>query len=188
MRAGTRKLLGLPAVAVALLTALLTTAPPAAAGPLIGGHWAKDGLARAQIYFVDHTGANWPVGGTVNEWNKASGVDSYYVTSCPGSWLHCVNVWEWNDSGDNRYGVTFYNIGANGHFTSAEVWLNSGLARNATQTRKTACHEEGHVLGLDHQFTRTSCLMSGDAVANGISVYPSADDLATLKSLYAHGN
>ncbi|MFB6618867.1 matrixin family metalloprotease [Streptomyces sp. NPDC085524] len=180
-----RKAMALPAVVMALFTALVTTAPAAQAGPLLGGHWSRDGTARAQIYFVDHTGSFWPVGSTVSQWNKASGVDSYYVTSCPGSWLHCVDVNEYNTA-DGNYGVTYYNIGSDGHFTSADVWLNNNTVRNSTQARKTSCHEEGHVLGLDHQFTPSSCMMSGNAVTNGISTYPSQDDLNTLHNLYDH--
>jgi hypothetical protein len=179
----------IPVAAVAAVIGFNTSS--ASAGPLIGGHWAHDGNTRSQIYFVDHTGPNMPVASTVYKWNEAHGVDSYYETSCPNSRLHCVPVYEYTDtSAGAPYGITYISpTDGAGHFTGSEsVYLNDGTITNATQERKSTCHEEGHVLGLDHQFTTTSCMMQGNAVQQGISMYPNADDFNTLHNLYNHAN
>lgn len=76
-----------------------------------------------------------------------------------------------------------------GHYTGTEkIYMNNATVTNATQARKSTCQEEGHALGLDHQYTNTTCMEQGDAVANHISPYPNAHDFAQLQALYAHAN
>ena len=83
--------------AIASVSALLMTVAvlsPANATHTSGWHWAHDGLTNSQIYFVDHTGASWPVTTVTYKWNEAIGVNSYYETACPSSTLHCVSLME----------------------------------------------------------------------------------------------
>jgi len=185
-----RHLYAVLSVVVLTLVGLTAVPSPASASHLEGGHWAHDGLAHSQIYFVDHTGAFWPVTSSTYTWNQARGVDSYYVTRCPNSNLHCTDVYEFNDASQDYYGATFLPLtDSNGHFRwNAAVYLNDATVRNSTQARKTTCHELGHVLGLDHRYTTSSCMMQGDAVAQHISRYPDAHDYDALHSLYAHTN
>lgn len=178
------------AICVAWAAAVIGQASPALASNYLGHHWAKDGLARSQIYFVDHTGAKWPVATVTYKWNTAHGVDSYYETSCPGGWLHCVDVYEYY-ANDGNYGVTYWpNLwDSAGHNREGQyVMLNNATVTNATQARKTTCQEEGHVLGLDHQYVTSSCMMQGDAVSWNISPYPDSHDFNELTAIYNHVN
>lgn len=170
------------------LTAALAIAQPAGATHSLGHHWAKDGLARAQIYFVDQTGPSWPVATVTYKWNTAHGVDSYYQTSCPSSQLHCVPVREYS-SADGNYGVTYFpNLWNSAGHNRAGVYvrLNNSTARTATQKRKTTCHELGHVLGLDHRAVNGSCLRQG--AAPPIATIPDAHDFSMLTSIYNHAS
>jgi predicted Zn-dependent protease len=66
------------------------------------------------------------------------------------------------------------------------VRLNNFTARTSTQTRKTSCHELGHVLGLAHRSTNTSCMTQGAALP--IVGTTDTHDFDELFSLYHHAN
>jgi hypothetical protein len=154
----------------------------------LGHHWAHNGLAHSQIYFVDHTGAKWPVTTATYKWNEAQGVDSYYESSCPGSWLHCVNVTEYN-ADDGIYGVTYFPNGwdsAGHNYEGVYVQLNNFTVTTSTQARKSTQHELGHVLGLAHRFDNSSCMTQGEAPP--INPLPDAHDFDELYQIYNHGN
>jgi hypothetical protein len=154
----------------------------------LGHHWAHDGLAHSQIYFVDHTGAKWPVTTATYKWNEAQGVDSYYESSCPGSWLHCVNVSEYN-ADDGIYGVTYFPNGwdsAGHNYEGVYVQLNNFTVTTSTQARKSTQHELGHVLGLAHRYDNSSCMTQGEAPP--ISSLPDAHDFDELYQIYNHAN
>ncbi|WIX92778.1 M43 family zinc metalloprotease [Amycolatopsis sp. DG1A-15b] len=154
----------------------------------LGHHWAHNGLAHSQIYFVDHTGAKWPVTTATYKWNEAQGVDSYYESSCPGSWLHCVNVSEYN-ANDGIYGVTYFPNGwdsAGHNYEGVYVQLNNFTVTTSTQARKSTQHELGHVLGLAHRFDNSSCMTQGEAPP--INSLPDAHDFDELYQIYNHGN
>lgn len=51
-----RRLLAGLAIVLLAATSQMALSTPASASNLIGGHWAHDGLAHSQIYFVDHAG------------------------------------------------------------------------------------------------------------------------------------
>jgi len=167
--------------------AVLSTVGSASATHYEGHHWAHNGLARSQIYFVDHTGAKWPVATVTYKWNEAHGVDSYYETGCPSTQLHCVRVYEIN-ANNGWYGATFFTgwNSANHNTEGVKVQLNNYTVKTATQARKTTCHELGHVLGLDHRASNASCMTQG--AAPPISMYPDAHDFAELQTIYAHTN
>lgn len=153
-----------------------------------GHHWAHNGLAHSQIYFVDHTGVKWPVTTATYKWNEAQGVDSYYQSSCPGSWLHCVNVTEYS-ANDGLYGVTWYPNGwdsAGHNYEGVYVQLNNYTVTTATQARKTTQHELGHVLGLAHRFDNASCMTQG--AAPPVNQLPDAHDFDELYQIYNHAN
>lgn len=89
-----RHLLAATAIALLSLVSMVAGSAPALATPLIGGALGPRRLAHSQIYFVDRTGVNWRVDVSTYKWNEAQGVDSYYETSCPASYVHCVDVVE----------------------------------------------------------------------------------------------
>jgi hypothetical protein len=183
-----RRVLKRTVVATCLATvAVLSTAGTASATHYLGHHWAHNGLAHSQIYFVDHTGAKWPVTTVTYKWNEAHGVDSYYESSCPSTRLHCVHVYEIS-ANNGWYGATFFtgwNSAAH-NYEGVRVQLNNYTVRTATQARKTTCHELGHVLGLAHRAYNPSCMTQG--AAPPISMYPDAHDFAELQAIYAHAN
>lgn len=180
--------------AVAVIAAVLLTlvgpvvaSPTASASNLIGGHWAHDGLAHSQIYFVDHTGVNWPVDLSTYEWNRAQGVDSYYETSCPASYLHCVNVVEYS-ANDGNYGYVLYApYNSAGHYYQTNsVHLNDATDVSAAQRRSTTCQEEGHILGLAHRSSGATCMLT--YINPTYPQNPDTHDFNTLQALYAHTN
>lgn len=182
-----QRLLAATLIVLSSLLSPIAGSAPAVATPLIGGHWAHDGLAHSQIYFVDFTGVNWPVDVSTYKWNEAQGVDSYYVSSCPASYLHCVNVVEYS-SYDGYYGYVYYIPYDNaGHYTTTNtVHLNNQLTVSPEQRRSTTCQEQGHVLGLDHSTAADTCMLANTNPS--FPQYPNADDFGTLQALYAHPN
>jgi hypothetical protein len=145
--------------------------------------WAYNGFNDPQVYFLDHTPAGYPVTNAVADWYQSPGIDAYYrwhTQGCPGGGRHCVHVYAVNSS-LSWYGQTSW--AANAPNGPAKVELNTRLLSNATQRRKTTCHELGHALGLDHNSSTNSCLKSG-TVGAGWSVHPSSQDFQVLNLLY----
>jgi hypothetical protein len=153
--------------------------------------WANNGWSDPQVYFRDWTPANWPVDVSVYEWNKAVGVDSYYIwhtTACPSTSTgkHCVNVYDATcpvPGLANKVGCTDYRITSGNLFIdgSVKVYLNTALDGNGEDNRGTACHELGHALGVGHNQGEksTSCLaMTKPGPDNK---YPSVEDYGLLK-------
>ncbi len=197
---GARRSKNAVVVGVAVLVGFLTglAAVPAFASHAGPEHWSKDGLAHAQVYIVDLTGADWPVATVVYRWNEANSrtgarFNVYYQTSCPSSSLHCVRVREYtngtapNSSCVGAYACTIRDpADANNHQTGVRVWLNNSEVNTAAQHRKTTCHEIGHVFRLTHRSTNNSCMTQGEAPP--ISQYPDDHDYNALYNLYNHGN
>jgi hypothetical protein len=145
--------------------------------------WAYNQFNDPQVYFLDHTPAAYPVTDAVGDWYQSPGIDAYYrwyTQGCPGGGRHCVDVYAVNSPLD-WYGQTTW--AANAPQGPVKVELNSRLLGDATQRRKTTCHELGHALGLDHNSSTNSCLRSG-TVGPGWSVHPSGDDFQVLNQLY----
>jgi len=145
--------------------------------------WAYNQFNDPQVYFLDHTPAGYPVTAAVNDWYQSPGIDSYYrwyTEGCPGNGRHCVNVYTVN-SAESWYGLTTW--APNAPSGPVKVELNSRTLTNSTQRAKSTCHELGHALGLDHNSSINSCLMSG-TVGPGWSIHPSNDDFQVLNQLY----
>lgn len=156
-------------------------------------HWSHSGLVRPTIVFVDYTGSAWPVGSAAATWNQAHGVDSLWRSSCPGGGYHCVNVSEYTNSTSpdpgcvGAYGCTFrYPANSGPHWVSAFIILNDSTVFGSSQHRKSTCHELGHALSLEHQYTNGSCMTQG--ASPPISLYPDQHDFDTLQAIYAHND
>jgi Metallo-peptidase family M12 len=145
--------------------------------------WSYNNYARPQIYFIDHSGAEWPVGRSVTKWNETSGIDSVYRTAssgCPGGGIHCVHVYSGN-YGDGWTGQTTRTLNdAQTYYESAVVQLNTYYSGTEAQRWNTSCHELGHVLGLGHNTSTTSCVYAYRTSQK----YPNSDDFTLLERYY----
>jgi hypothetical protein len=155
-----------------------------------GIHWANNGYAHPQVYFVDHTGAAWPVDVATYTWNQAQGIDSIYVSgSCPGySGTHCANMYDANYGATGWAGLTYTPVDSHLNIRDGVVYSKFndyyGVGYTAAEHRQDTCHEQGHVLGLDHNDSTNSCIYY--AIISSAPQYPDADDYAVLKSVYSY--
>jgi len=147
--------------------------------------WSYNGAVRPIINFVDSSAAQWPVGRAVTRWNNVSGIDSIYrpaSSGCDGAPVHCVKVSSYS-AADGAAAVTNRTLNAaQTYYSSASVKLNNYYAGDETDRWTSACHELGHVLGLDHNTSRTSCLYASQGA--GVSKYPNGDDEVLLERYY----
>jgi hypothetical protein len=60
--------------------------------------------------------------------------------------------------------------------------LNTRYLTSAAARRRTACHELGHIVGLDHRRTGKTCMRDGFGTMYG---HPDAADYANLRPIYA---
>lgn len=88
-------------------------------------HWANNGYGHPQVYFVDHTGANWPVDVSTYTWNQAQGIDSTYVNgSCPGyGGTHCIDLFDADYGATGWVGLTTYNYDGNQNLIDGQVYI-----------------------------------------------------------------
>lgn len=159
--------------------------------------WSRGGYARPRVYFVDHTGWQWPVSTATGGWNGAPGIDSYYLSGgCPAGG-HCVDVWSADYGNTCWQGASSWSYDGNGFFLdgSVAIWLNEyngrgtcggrtiNYAKNSAGYLQDVCHEQGHTLGLDHNSSTGSCLYA-DIINASQSRYPGTADLNLLGWLY----
>jgi len=157
-------------------------------------HWNNNGYNDPQVYFRDFTPAEWPVNASVYEWNKAVGVDSYYIwynsANCPSTSTgkHCVNVYQGTcpiPGLSGKVGCTEYSYDLAHNFIdgTVRVWLNSALDGNGEDNRGTTCHELGHALGVGHNQREpeksSSCM--GMSIPGPDHGYPNSEDYNLLK-------
>ena len=150
--------------------------------------WKNNGYAHPQIYFIDHSSSQWPVAAATYKWNQAHGIDSVYRWgTCPSiRGIHCVPVNSGNYGKTGWEGhTTWYHSGS--IMTSAHIYLNTWYNGQVASylghaSAHTACHEEGHALGLNHNHFYTSC-MYPDAQAG--STVPTGQDFSLLSTIYS---
>lgn len=163
--------------------------------------WADGCCRHPQVWFVDHTGAQWPVTNSTYEWNQAVGVDSLYVwASCPGySGQYCVNVTDTNAGCSGWQGLTSVSWNGSYYMTGASVQLNDyngtcilggvtyDYSKNSYGYRQDACHEMGHALGMGHNSSTNSCLY-GTIIDSSGAQLPDGNDFTLIAALYNDGN
>jgi hypothetical protein len=128
-------------------------------------HWSDESGTRAWVTLVDKTGPNWPVFAAAITWDNAGRLDVTYRSSDCGGNGHCVEVD--NPSFSNftcreRPGeavLVYPAFGTPAHLTAdTRVRLNQKCADNQgeqftdSDRRVVTCQEEGHVLGIDHDY------------------------------------
>lgn len=153
-----------------------------------------------EVYFVDHTGANWPVDTSTYTWNQAQGIDSSYRwANCPGTaGIYCVNVVDQNYGNTCWQGLTSVSWDPNSrNITSASIKLNDyngtgicngnsvNYAKNSNGYREDACHEMGHALGMGHNFSSSGSCLYGTILNGSSMLSPSSDDFTLIARLYS---
>lgn len=146
------------------------------------GHvWSYQGFAHPQVYVRDRTPAGYPVRTAVLDWARFRGVDAHYRAYWSGfpSGRHFVVVRTYTPASRREFGATRWVAGTQG---PVRVSISTRI-RGTPQARKTACHEIGHALGLDHNDSTRSCLHAG-AWRRGLSYRPSSQDGLLLSMVY----
>jgi hypothetical protein len=141
--------------------------------------WDYGSYNDPQVYFLDSSSSAWPVVASVTEWNRATGIDSYWksgTSACPTG-VHCVTVNNGAYGATGWLGLTSWTPNTQG---PVSVKLNDSYSLTAAERRTIACHELGHALSLNHNTSTSSCLYSGTY----ISLVPNADDYKLLPLIY----
>jgi hypothetical protein len=149
-------------------------------------HWAG---SHPVVYYVDHTGPQWPVYSAVFVWNESFAIDVGYRNNsagCPSSSANCVHVYNADYGATKWAGLTSYSYGTTSRvFTAGSVVVkfNDYYYYNSSGLQQNACHELGHGLGLDHNISGTSCMWY--AITNTTATrYPADGDYLMLESIY----
>jgi hypothetical protein len=152
-----------------------------AANSWCGHVWSYQGLKDPRVYVRDRTPAGYPVRTAVVDWNRFPGVDARYRTywSSLPSGRHLVVVRTYTPTSRKEFGSTRWVAGTQGPVT---VSISTRI-RGTTQARKTACHEIGHALGLDHNDSTRSCMHPG-TWHRGLAYRPSSQDGRVLTMVY----
>ncbi len=165
-------------------------------------HWANNGYAHPQVYFVDHTGSQWPTNVSTYVWNRAHGIDSTYVWGrCPGyRGTHCVNLVDHNYGNSCWQGLTTVSWDSKYNIQRASVSFNDyngtgvcrgvrvNYAKNANGYRQDACHEMGHALGMGHNRASSGSCLFGTITNSGAVLAPSNQDFTLIARLYSTGH
>ena len=145
--------------------------------------WSTRGQPRPRIFFRDRSTAAWPVGRAVTKWNETSGIDSRYFAFSQGCAAggHCVIIYNAAYGATGWTGMTTRTLNAAGtYIEGAYIQLNETYGGTTAQRWNTACHEIGHVLGLDHNTSTNSCLYGSRTSVTA----PSSQDFALLERYY----
>lgn len=157
---------------------------PAFATNYLGVHWAKGaGSTYARSYAVDSTSAAWPVSSKTALWDQVTRFDAYYG-GCTGNFCFVVDEAFYGNNG--ILGETKGSVDSNGHWVKDTVVIhfNNSEADTSTERAVAACHELGHVMGLQH--AADSCLTSPYSPTYQS---PSAHDLNYLSNdIYNHSS
>jgi hypothetical protein len=149
-------------------------------------HWSG---THPVVYYIDHTGPQWPVYSAVSVWNQSTAMDVGYRSSgsgCPSSSSHCVQVYNADYGATKWTGRTTYQYNPTSRLfldLSVMVQFNDYYSYNSAGLQQTACHELGHGLGLGHNLGTNSCLYF--QLTNTQSTrYPATGDYLMLESIY----
>lgn len=183
---------------VAGATLSLPLAQMAIAGHAYGGdvHWSDGNQPRAFVTIEDYTPAGWPVLAATNEWATSPPVDMYYnFGSCPTNPGHCVDVRlaNFTPSCNTLRGQATLVVSGGHLANSTKVRFNnecSGPSWTNRDRRAIACHELGHVLGLNHDFVApffSTCMDDGVNLVN-LYEHPRPHDFDALLNIYDHND
>lgn len=155
--------------ALAFVTAGVVLASPAAADPF--GNYNGDGTGPIPDSF-NHTYC-WSSGWT-SGWNtygnyamgNLDAQTSYYDTYDSTCDSATDILWQLNSSISARGDYVCNAFNSSGYCSRATIRLNPSLLTDNQNRNKTACHEIGHSVGLQHGNSKTDCMING-AVSSG---------------------
>lgn len=179
---------------VALAAPLLVT--DSVAGNRLGRHWDDGSLSREYVTLVDYTPSGWPVYAAAINWDAAPRLDVVYkYGTCSGSYGHCVDVRliSQSDYGDTcvQSGGFAYVPGSPHILDTAYIRLNTACGGSGFDNRDRqalACEEEGHILGLDHDFAYRSTTCMGSGRIDTLDHTPRQHDFDELNAIYLHAH
>jgi hypothetical protein len=116
-----------------------------------------------------------------DQWARSSRIQVVYVRRCPSSY-YCVKVYQVRSSRNMAGWATLNYDPRTNTAWYGTVHLNTRYLTSPATRRKTACHELGHIFGLDHRRTGKTYMRDGFATMYG---HPDAGDYANLRRIYA---
>jgi hypothetical protein len=167
---------------LAVLAFLAVSALPTAA--LAQPRWYR-GAERQVTVYIEKTRVgttNWNyVRSAGAEWARSGRIEVRFVRRCPSRY-YCVKVYELR-SGRNKAGWATLNYDPRTNYAwYGSLHLNTRHLTSSAARRKTACHELGHILGLDHRAGGRTCMRDGFGTMYG---HPDRADYARLQRIYA---
>jgi hypothetical protein len=157
--------------------------------------WGWGGFSDPQVYFRDHTPAEWPVRQSVADWNTTVGIDSYWIwqtTACPAASTgkHCVNVYAAPyGSGELAAWTDYQYDDRSNRFIDGTVSIHFNTSKpqgDANMHRSTVCEELGHALGVGHNTddNEGSCMnQSIGTTVPASDLYPGTNDKGLLTNV-----
>lgn len=183
------------------ITALILSAS-ATASPLIivNGypvHWSSNFQPHSITYENDSGYSEYS-----SEWSDWDGLLSNASVSSTSGWSNCA-AGTYASAIDTICTVSTgaftcaetrvtaaVTTGGQSHFTYTRTLVKSGSVCGGTgtsaQRQMSACHENGHSLGLDHYPTATSCMNT--TIGSSPITAPNSDDVTTINNLYNHSD
>jgi hypothetical protein len=145
-------------------------------------HWRRGEEAQVTVYLErTKVGArNWTsIKRSGTEWARSRRIEVVFVKRCPSS-SYCVKVYEVRSSRRMAGWATLnYDPNTNTAWYGS-LHLNTRYLTSAAARRKTACHELGHVFGLEHRRTGRTCMRDGFDTMYG---HPDTVDYADLRRI-----
>ena len=169
---------------LAVLTVVFLTVLALPTAALAQPRWHR-GARREVTVYVERTrvGAkHWAhIKSTGYEWARSSRIRVRFVRRCPSS-NYCVKVYEVRSTrGLAGWATLRYDPRTNTSWYGS-VHLNTRYLTTPAARRKTACHELGHIFGLEHRRAGRTCMRDGFGTLYG---HPDSTDYATLRRIYA---
>jgi hypothetical protein len=167
---------------VAVITFLAIAVLPAAA--MAQPRWHRGTKSQVTVY-VEKTrvgATNWSyVKRSGIEWGRSGRIHVVFVNRCPSRY-YCVKVYEVRSTRNQAGWATLNYDPRTNTAWYGSLHLNTRYLTYAAARRKTACHELGHIFGLEHRRTGRTCMRDGFTT---MYRHPDGTDYANLRRIYA---
>ena len=167
---------------VAAIAFLAVLVLPATA--LAQPRWHRGANAQVSIYLerTRVSATNWTyVKAAGKEWARSSRIRVVFVTRCPSRY-YCVKVYDGRSSRKMAGWATVNYDPRTNTAWYGSVHLNTRYLTSGAARRKTACHELGHIFGLEHRRSGRTCMRDGFTTMYG---HPDRTDYRSLRRIYA---